>query len=170
MLRYQDLKLLCPTTQEWEGLTCLICFKLFTVSITNVGKDTCVSFFWILGTAVINAWCLYRRIMKQQGVPIAKQLDLLQFICSVSHSLAEATIRRKGRGRPSIEAPSVPTDKLPGKHLKWHHRQIFALILSTIGLFIGHILLAAFTVGNNLNGMWKVQKRPVCEKLLQRLP
>ena len=127
-------------------------------------------FFWILGTAVINAWCLCCRIMKQQGVPIAKQLHLLQFTCSVSHSLAEATIRRKGRGRPSIEAPSVPTDKLPGKHLKWHHRQIFALILSTIGLFIGHIVLAAFTVGNNLNGMWKVQKRPVCEKLLQRLP
>ena len=50
-------------------------------------------FFWFLGTAVINEWCLYRRIMKQQGVPIAKQLDLLQFTCSVSHSLAEATIR-----------------------------------------------------------------------------
>ena len=53
--------------------------------------------------------------MKQQGVPIVKQLELLQFTCSVSHSLAEATIRRKGRGRSSIEAPSVATDKQPCK-------------------------------------------------------
>eukprot|EP00795_Rhopilema_esculentum_P005808 gene5808-11110_t len=44
-------------------------------------------------------------MMKQQGVPIAKQLDLFQFTCSVSHSLAEATIQRNGRERPSSEAP-----------------------------------------------------------------
>ena len=104
-------------------------------------------FFWILGTSVINAWCLCRRIMKQQGVPITKQLDLLQIRCSVSHSLAEATIQRKGRGRPSFEAPSVPKDKLPRKAPEMAPQQIFAPTLSTIGLFIGQIVLAAFTVG-----------------------
>ena len=54
-------------------------------------------FFWILGTAVINAWCLYRRVCKQQGIPIIKQLHLLRFTSSVSHSLAESTIQRKER-------------------------------------------------------------------------
>ena len=72
-------------------------------------------FFWALGTAVINAWCLYRRISKQQNVALAKQLDLLRFTCSVSQSLAEATIQRKGRGRPSIDLPSGSKDKLPRK-------------------------------------------------------
>ena len=48
-------------------------------------------------------------------MPIAKQHDLLRFTCSVSQLLAEATIQRKGSGRPSIETPSASKDKLPRK-------------------------------------------------------
>ena len=67
-------------------------------------------FFWVLATSVINGWCLYRRVCRQEG--IIKQFDLLKFTSAVSQSLAESPTQRKGRGRPSTErSPGV--DKRP---------------------------------------------------------
>ena len=60
-------------------------------------------FFWILGTSLINAWCLYRRLSGHGGVPLAVQTDLLHFTAQVASSLVRSVVPKRGRGRPSLE-------------------------------------------------------------------
>ncbi len=60
-------------------------------------------FFWALATAVINGWCLYRRVASSCSTVIGRQLDLLEFTSAVSSSLAEGVVEKRRRGRPSLE-------------------------------------------------------------------
>ena len=70
-------------------------------------------FFWILGTSLINAWCLYRRLSGQGGIPQAEQTDLLHFTAQVASSLVRNYLPKRGRGRPSLEPTEDDTAKRP---------------------------------------------------------
>ena len=68
-------------------------------------------FFWIQGTSLINAWCLYRRLSGQGGIPHAEQRDLLHFTAQVASSLVRNSLPK--RGRPSLEPTEDDIAKRP---------------------------------------------------------
>ncbi len=70
-------------------------------------------FFWLLATSVINAWCLYRRLAKQNQVPKAEQTDLLHFTAQIATSLVSDNAQRRGRGRPSLTQDEPLSAKRP---------------------------------------------------------
>ncbi|XP_003376944.1 conserved hypothetical protein [Trichinella spiralis] len=72
-------------------------------------------FFWIISTAMTNAWQLYKRDRKEMPGPCTGTLDLLSFTCQVSQSLCLVN-KPIATSRSHSRAPS-PTPALTSRRL-----------------------------------------------------
>ena len=79
-------------------------------------------FFWVLGSATVNAWVHYKRQFQCSGLDTKTMLDYLKFITEVSNVLCEGRLERhvmQVRGRPrlcedesEVEQPSAKKRKV----------------------------------------------------------
>ena len=84
--------------------------------ITVKTKRWYVKIFWhCVDIAKVNAWLLYRRHCKQQGIPAKRQLPLLNFVLQLSDTLTakkETPVMQRLPGRPpkrrSLEMDETP--------------------------------------------------------------
>jgi hypothetical protein len=75
-------------------------------------------FYYLLNLSVVNGWLLYRRDFSQHK-PGGKQLNLLQFHCSIAESLLRCSLWRK-RGRPSTPISATPLAITPSVNNNLH--------------------------------------------------
>ncbi|XP_003381869.1 hypothetical protein Tsp_07558 [Trichinella spiralis] len=72
-------------------------------------------FFWIISTAMTNAWQLYKRDRKEMPGPCTGTLDLLSFTCQVSQSLC--LVNKPIATSRSHSRASSPTPPLASRRL-----------------------------------------------------
>ncbi|XP_003381891.1 conserved hypothetical protein [Trichinella spiralis] len=66
-------------------------------------------FFWIISTAMTNAWQLYKRDRKEMPGTCTGTLDLLSFTCQVSQSLCLVNFQKPFSCVFSNATPDVKT-------------------------------------------------------------